>query len=740
MIDMKRFSIILLSLFLIIGGDARADGVDYAKMSAYVRNIAMQQKQDERHNIGTKCGRELCALVRLTGDADSTLAAHGCRTLGDYGDIRIVSIPLERLRGLSLSDNVTRIEAGRSHTALMDRSPEVVGATPAYEGLGLPQAYTGRGVVMGIMDIGFDLTHPNFYDASGTDYRISRLWDQLSADTVGSGMYVGAEYVGRERLLEYKHCRDGLRQTHGTHTLGTAAGGGYDSPYRGIAYESDICLVSNAVTDDKVFIADEDLYKYTYATDALGFQYIFDYAAAQGQPCVISFSEGSQQDFRGDDRLFYDLLGRMTGPGRIIVSSAGNNGHLRTYIGKPAGQPTAGSGLMAVNTADNSVFFTVKGREDSQVRVVASKDGRRDTVTFRLGDIAACENGERTDMVILGGVEAEVDMAAYMSCYDATETVCDFSWKGFPTMFDNMQCSVELVGEAEAELFLMTGQFYAIDNESGRFSDAVSSHNINSPSSAPSVICVGATCHRLEIVNDRGETQHIYDLSDGGGKSVYSSVGPTYDGRTKPDVMAPGINVISSFSRYWLENNSDTWDADFVVSRSEFGGRSYPWAACSGTSMASPIVGGAVALWLEACPTLTPQEVMDIIGRTSRRLDDTSPVPNNEWGYGEIDVYRGLLDVLGISSIKGLSTHLPQTVSIMPAGRNRLRVCFGTVPDSPVTLRAYGVGGTLAAECRLDVNEKEVEVSLPVTSGQVYAIQIVTADSRLCGSELVRFK
>ena len=221
---------------------------------------------------------------------------------------------------------------------------------------------------------------------------------------------------------------------------------------------------------------------------------------------------------------------------------------------------------------------------------------------------------------------------------------------------------------------------------------------------------------------------------------MYSSVGPTYDGRIKPDVMAPGINVISSFSRYWLEKNQDTWDADFVVSRSDFGSRSYPWAACSGTSMASPIVGGAVALWLEARPTLTPQEVMDVIGRTARRLDDTSPVPNNEWGYGEIDVYRGLLDVLGISSIMGLSTHLPQTVRISPAGRNRLRVCFETVPDSPITLRAYGVSGTLAAEYRLDVNEKEVEVSLPVTSGQVYAIQIVTADSRLCGSELVRFK
>ena len=256
---MKRFGTILILLSLLFANGVRADGVDYSKMSAFVRSIAMQQKQDGRKNISMARGRKLCAFVQLTGNADSTLTAYGCRTLACYDDIRIVSIPLKALRGLSLSRNVTRIETGRSHTTLMDRSPETVNATPVYNGDGLPQAYTGRGVVMGIMDVGFDLTHPNFYDATAENYRIRRLWDQLSADTVGSGMYVGAEYIGRDRLLEYGHSRDGLKMTHGTHTLGTAAGGGYDSPYRGIAYESDICLVSNPVTDDKEFIAYEDL-------------------------------------------------------------------------------------------------------------------------------------------------------------------------------------------------------------------------------------------------------------------------------------------------------------------------------------------------------------------------------------------------------------------------------------------------------------------------------------------------
>ena len=58
----------------------------------------------------------------------------------------------------------------------------------------------------------------------------------------------------------------------------------------------------------------------------LVFKYIFDYAERMHQPCVINFSEGSSQDFHGYDQLYYELLAKLIGPGRIIVSSAGNDG------------------------------------------------------------------------------------------------------------------------------------------------------------------------------------------------------------------------------------------------------------------------------------------------------------------------------------------------------------------------------------------------------------------------------
>ena len=184
---------------------------------------------------------------------------------------------------------------------------------------------------MGVMDVGFDLKHPTF-SQEGT-CRISAFWDQL-APQEGDALPVGCEYLTPQAISEKGCATDGLIQNHGTHTVGIAAGGGHDTNFRGVAFESDICLVNNAVTSDTSLIDNADFYKYTSATDALGFKYIFDYAERQHKPCVISFSEGYTPYIDQDDSLFAAFLGKMTGPGRILVASAGNESVLPTYMEK----------------------------------------------------------------------------------------------------------------------------------------------------------------------------------------------------------------------------------------------------------------------------------------------------------------------------------------------------------------------------------------------------------------------
>jgi len=95
----------------------------------------------------------------------------------------------------------------------------------------------------------------------------------------------------------------------------------------------------------------------------------------------------------------------------------------------------------------------------------------------------------------------------------------------------------------------------------------------------------------------------------------FSSRGPTYDGRIKPDVMAQGWSV-----------------------RSVQPGTLADYGGASGTSLASPLVAGVAALVLQAHPYLTPTQVRDALRNTASRATS----PNNDFGWGIVDAYEAI--------------------------------------------------------------------------------------------------
>ena len=165
------------------------------------------------------------------------------------------------------------------------------------------------------------------------------------------------------------------------------------------------------------------------------------------------------------------------------------------------------------------------------------------------------------------------------------------------------------------------------------------------------------------------------------------------DGRVKPDVMAPGNNIISAYSSYYLENHPTANDIKWDVAHFDCEGRTYAWNANTGTSMACPVVAGVIALWLQAKPDLTPEDVLGVISRTSRRPDPSLEYPNYFYGYGEIDAYRGLLDILGVDKIQEVSTtHTSARITL--EGRQLIvTLPSGTTLDGNVTLRLYALDG-----------------------------------------------
>lgn len=695
-----------------------------------VRTLTMENRSAMRRSP-MMSNRQLCAFVRVEGDGEQVLTGYGCRTLARFGNIYIASIPIRNLPALSLCKSVSRIEANRGNSITMDTTLLVLGANKAHEGLPpLPQAFTGHGVVVGVQDIGFDLTHPNFYDATATHYRISRMWDMLSADTIGSTLYVGADYTSEEALLQYAHSRDGLIQTHGTHTLGSAAGSGYNSPYRGVAPGSDICLVSNAVSEDIIFIDSVDYEKYTYATDALGFKYMFDYADAVGKPCVVSFSEGSSMDFRGDDQLYYEVLDSLTSvPGHIMVASAGNDGQRVCHFRKPAYTPSASAQLI---TSASAITFSVKGRGDfSMLFHLTGEEGQMADYPLSPQTILQFPDSLLTDTLFVNGLPYYITATCYNSCFDDRDLVVETVLQTQGGLGVNRLVTVELLGEGDVDFYRGSGNVVPISPTVGD-----NAYGIHSPSSAPSVISVGATGYRTGFVNYQGE-YHEYNQGTHGARSDYSSVGPTFDERIKPDVMAPGTNVISSYSSYYLEAKPDARDIGSDVEHFDFRGRTYAWNSNSGTSMSTPVVAGAIALWLEANPMLTRQDVMGIIERTSKHYDPSLTYPNNFYGYGEIDVYAGLLDVLGISGIKEISHHQPKDIGISLSPEGLLIVSGGPLLGQEVTVRVYSVAGVLVSTQRGHAADGSFTLSMQSLPRGVYAVQVDA--STVHGSTLVRY-
>ena len=678
----------------------------------------------------------VCAFIRITDDADRILRQNGCQKLAQAGNIYIAAIPADRLGALSQERNVSRIEARRGTHALMDSMAIHLNALPVYAGTSLPQAYTGKDVVMGIMDIGFDLTHPNFYDAQAANYRIKRLWDQISPDTIGSSLFVGRDYSGERELLDLGCSYDGKQQTHGTHTLGIAAGSGYNSPYRGMAWESDICLVNNATTEDIALIDTADYDKYTFATDALGFKYIFDYAQSVGKPCVVSFSEGSEQDFYGYDVLYYAMLDSLLGPGRILVASAGNNGNVVNFIHKERGRERAGT---FVQTNIDRMSLTAKADAPFTLRTTIYNT-EPVIIEIPTDEVLAREDSCYTDSVLIDDRMYYITLTAYPSCYIPTETCYDIELRALANLGSHKPLSVEFVGrDADIEVYRNSGNLVT-NPLAPELCDATVGRTIHSPSSAPRVICVGATGYRTGITNYLGEYREFNQGNDGR-RSSYSSIGPTFDGRIKPDVMAPGSNITSSYSSYYLENNPQAGDIRSDVEHFDFRGRTYSWNSNAGTSMATPAVGGAIALWLQAKPTLTPEEAMDVIAHTSSHYDKSLSYPNNEYGYGQIDVYRGLLYILGIDGIEGLSQHQPKAVSILPIEQGQLQLRFEGnegLSTPSFSIRIFNTSGQLVSTQTLTGGQEEYTIDLSSLPRGVYAVQVNTGQPTTTGSTLVR--
>lgn len=115
---------------------------------------------------------------------------------------------------------------------------------------GLPMNYTGKGVVVGIVDVGFQCNNPTFFTADGKKNRIVRYWQQSNKQgPAPNGFNYGTELIDSNSIIP----SNDLDGSHATHVAGIAAGSGYTTPnsqYRGMAPEAELVFVSIKYSND----------------------------------------------------------------------------------------------------------------------------------------------------------------------------------------------------------------------------------------------------------------------------------------------------------------------------------------------------------------------------------------------------------------------------------------------------------------------------------------------------------
>ena len=113
--------------------------------------------------------------------------------------------------------------------------------------------------------------------------------------------------------------------------------------------------------------------------------------------------------------------------------------------------------------------------------------------------------------------------------------------------------------------------------------------------------------------------------------------------------------------------------------------------------------------------------------------------PNNAYGYGEIDVYQGLLDVLGLNGIKGVSVNLLEDIRITPVS-DGLQLMFDRLLPATLTVKIFRLDGSLVSKTCLPAPKTQViTLNVPLQQGNVYVVQIDSQDCRVDGSRLIRY-
>lgn len=555
----------------------------------------------------------------------------------------------------------------------LDESVKFFDAWKIHEGIDLKYPLTGKGVVVGICDIGLDPLHPTFLDENGHS-RIKRITHYKEYEGIRFQLEGDEEYK--------KWVTDTIEEFHATHVAGILAGNGAGSPYKGMAPEADIMVSLSSLSDFGLLMGVED---------------IIDYAKEVNKPAVINLSMGCYTGAHDGTSLFSQYLD-LCADDAIIVLSSGNEGNntntlshkfpdvesvLEFRLGNKAWDQKHMYGITDIwNDSENPLTLSICIYDDESHTVayeyepLTLTDWEMETYEWDPGNPLFEGLSLNGFLTVSGGVDPENGRYEVYMMYDFESS------RLIGTGWAKDMISVKLRGTEGDEVDVFAdGTYTRLMSISGQ--PTPDSHlSISDLACGFRVVSVGMYGNRetapVSIFNSEGKVIDT-NLDSTGSRPwetvIYSSYGTLRDGRALPLTVAPGRELVSGVSHAFIEANpEETYYLDPQGS---------PWISLGGTSMSSPYVAGFIATWLEAFPTLSVEDVLDIIEETNSHDIPEPANPRNLNGYfNPYMALRKLLDHNGVDKIEDPSSVLLPSDQVEVYNLSGLKVYEGNLDGS----------------------------------------------------------
>ncbi|MGA7162326.1 MAG: S8 family serine peptidase [Bacteroidota bacterium] len=556
----------------------------------------------------------------------------------------------DQIAQLSALGSVRYIALARRYKRLLDKSVPEIHADKLQSGAFNGTSYTGKNVILGFIDTGIDWSHLDFRsNTDTTQSRILWLWDQTTSGGSPAGFGYGTEYtqaqingeLGSSPAHLVKEIDD---DGHGTHVAGIAAGDGSSSGlgYKGVAPDADIIFVKTTFNDDDIIN---------------GITYIRQKAVLAGKPFVINLSLGSQLGpHDGTDPIDEDIDSVLATPGRAIVVAAGNEGGDAIHADSTAAQGGT------INYKFVIPSYTASGIAQNDYVEFDMWYGEQDQLTVSLtsprGSVVTALSGNQVStQTSTGDGQVEIDNASNgANPLDNLNECIIYIFDAVPnrppragTWQMNISGGSITPGGGAYDIWLGDSQLSISSDSIPQFTKGYSFRKlVGSPGTSKKAITVGSYVTKYTWNSIDGKS-YSFALGDRTGNySTFTSMGPTRDGRQKPEVCAPGEVIISALSK------DSTPDSALISTDGKH-------VAMQGTSMATPHVAGVAALLLQSKPTLTSDQLKNAMTTTARRDAFTGSSVSSLWGYGKIDATGAMGNVL--SAVKS-SVALPTDFSL----------------------------------------------------------------------------